>query len=152
LPRGARTVTIESLSPFATWGKAIMEGKIRPEVIEVAHLEGTGLEVLAAQEPAPVIVKIPHGMGQITLFALSLESPAIKSWSQRQTFWKTLYEKLAPRNLHQTEGVRPGRGFRGEEGPTDLGTDLERELDKFDVPNISFGWVALFIFIYILIV
>jgi hypothetical protein len=34
----------------------------------------------------------------------------------------------------------------------DLGTDLERELDKFDVPNISFGWVALFILLYILIV
>src|SRR5262249_6040241 len=35
---------------------------------------------------------------------------------------------------------------------TDVATRLQRELDRFDVPRVSFGLVALFIFLYILLV
>jgi hypothetical protein len=39
-----------------------------------------------------------------------------------------------------------------ESGANDVSTRLVGELDNFDVPVISFGWVALFILLYILIV
>jgi hypothetical protein len=45
-----------------------------------------------------------------------------------------------------------GFGVRDSESGNDLGSRLQRRLDEFEVPVISFGWVALFIFLYILVV
>jgi hypothetical protein len=161
LPKDRGKATIQSLQCLITWAGMLARNP-NVENIEIAPLEARGLEVLAHEAAGadegnadtPVMVRFPHGLGSVTVIALSLEMPPMKTWgvADRTEFWRKLYEKLAPRNLTHKADLRPQINRRGETQTFDLGTELERELDKFNVPNISFGWVALFILLYILIV
>jgi hypothetical protein len=93
--------------------------------------------------------RLPYGLGSITFLAFDLEREPFFSFRGK----KELLSKI----IHQLEvaggQANPGGDVRRDkrEGD-DLATMLQRSLDTFDVPVISFGWVALFIVIYILII
>jgi hypothetical protein len=113
-----------------------------------------GVEVLARQDDDPILVRVPYGRGSVALFALSLDKGPVAGWSGRTNLWKSLLAAFGPKSSAAArEQVRIG-GFRGLEADTsvDLGSRLQRRLDEFEMTVISFGWVALFIFLYILVV
>src|SRR5438105_3664815 len=91
-------------------------------------------------------------MGQITVSAFDLDQPPFSRWKGQAEFWKTLREKLGVA-LSKTQGGPRGYQFGGRTDVDDLAGQLRNNLELFpDVSNISFGWVALFIFLYILVV
>jgi len=112
--------------------------------------DNTGWEVFAAApDGRPLIARMPYGQGQVTLVAFDLEEGPFRVWDGRVQFLKALIARLEP----TVPDARDGQGnWEGGRIESDLTTDLQRLLDTFDVPVISFGWVALFIFVYILIV
>src|SRR5262249_33666827 len=85
-----------------------------------------------------------------------VKDPFIAEWEGRYLFWQEVVKKQAP--VVSTGGGNPfvnkfgGRNRNIDLGGTDLTTRLYQELEKFDTPTVSFGWVVLFIFIYILVV
>ncbi len=131
-------------------------------IVEIAKLKpGPGVQVLAYdRENAgpgayPVIVQAPCGLGRVIVTAFDLNEPPFTTWRDgREAFWTRIKDLVEPANLDQAANNDPwgGRGGFNQNSP-ELTGKLVKSLENFpDVPVISFGWVALFILIYILIV
>jgi hypothetical protein len=125
--------------------------------VEVAQLTpGPGAFVLVRERPGgeerverPLLVQGSCGLGRVLLVAFDLDTPPFTKWRGQQAFWKKLQTELAP-------PLPPARGQQNQ-GPIpdrqEFGTELKRSLETFEeVPVLSFGWVALFILFYIVLV
>ena len=108
------------------------------------------LRVLAeTPEGRPLIAQMSYGRGQVTLLAFDIDREPFLSWDGRVSFLKAIAGRLEPR-IPQVLSEQGG----GSNQPTarDLATQLQTTLDLFDVPTFKFGWVALLILGYILLV
>jgi hypothetical protein len=132
----------------------------QPPPIDVAKLEpkpGRETDTLLKEEKdTPIIVQGAYGLGRVTVVAFDLDSPPFTTWGNKlenqKAFWHQFLEKTAPRQNQTTQG-RPGFQPYGQQDGNDLASQLQMNLEDFeDVPVISFGWVALFILLYILVV
>src|SRR5262249_3218139 len=132
-------------------------GEARPPVV-VAELKakpGRETETLLIEpDDHPLIQRGAYGLGRVTVVALDLDQQSTFSkWTPnaQRDFWNKLLEETAPRPPSQTNTQRPGVPF--DQQNYDRASQLQMNLEDFeDVPVISFGWVALFILLYILIV
>jgi len=147
------------IEEFAQTGK----GRIRPfpeigeRPVPVAFLESDKARSLAwevwaqMRDGRALLGRMPYGLGQIVLIAFPLDRGEFLAWEGRVDFLMALVQKLDARVT-----AKPGQAeirFDPEAAARqDLTTDLQQALDVFDVPVIPFGWVALFIVIYILVV
>jgi hypothetical protein len=96
-----------------------------------------------AGDNRPLVARMPYGLGSITFLAFDLTEKPFTDWSGRKLFVAGMLKALEP----------PAPLVdRNDARASDLTTQLQRTLDTFDVPVISFGWVALFIIVYIIIV
>lgn len=112
--------------------------------------------LIQKSDESPLMVRTPFGMGQVTLIAFDLDTQPFVSWPGQGQFW----EKLLTETHHLTRD--PSRRQNNQQNnPFGMGDDtgdevaaqLQNSLERFeDVPMISFGWVALFILIYIVVV
>jgi hypothetical protein len=109
-----------------------------------------GVEILAKEGDFPLMLRTPYGRGNITLLAFNVDKDPFTSWQGAQKFWQAAVTRWAPPVLLQGDDQRGVPRNQRQGG--DLTTRLQVELDKFDTPPISFGWVALFILLYILVV
>ncbi|HJZ92411.1 MAG TPA: hypothetical protein VKE40_16160 [Gemmataceae bacterium] len=100
----------------------------------------------------PLAVQSPYGLGRITVFGLDLDRGPFSEWGGRGPFWENLVAQTAhplPQASTPVEGSRFGRSDTNE----DYSASLQGSLDYFEgVPVVSFGWVALFILIYIVLI
>src|SRR5262249_50636461 len=136
------------------------DGQVPPiPVAKLSLQQGKELEQIIGPKKFPntplLAVRMPHGLGQLTLLGFDLDLPPFASWDGQAEFWKTLLQQLA-RSTEKRTG--PGninwRNRRPDlEYDPDLAGELQTNLEQMpEIPVISFGWVALFIFIYILVV
>lgn len=139
-------------------------GKIPPVLTaKLKVVPGRETEILirsSSDKPAadvdefPLMVRMPFGMGQVTLVAFDLDQLPFARWDGQAEFWKKLQREsgLAPTVLRNPQEGNPAYNPYSEGNP-ELAAELVRHLQEFpNVSNISFGWVALFIFVYILVV
>lgn len=98
----------------------------------------------------PLVVRFPHGMGQVTLLSFGLGQPAFEQWPRQGRFWRKLLAELgaSPRG---TKDRFNALGMKQDDS-FDLSAGLRDRLEEFSVSSISFGWVALFILVYIAII
>ncbi|HVS35002.1 MAG TPA: hypothetical protein VMS17_05430 [Gemmataceae bacterium] len=137
-------------------------GPAKPlERVEFTHLRpGAGVVVLVseackdqdgAKVDCPVLVESSCGLGRVWLTAFDLETGpfgAKDAEDSRKAFWAKVQTEFTPRLPVPADK----NGFNANE-PQALLADLERSLDDFEnVPVVNFGWVALFILVYIAIV
>jgi hypothetical protein len=133
---------------------------------------GAGEDVLAKEaqtdkdkKERPSIVQASCGLGRVVLIAFDLDAPPFTTWGGSDEFYRKLAVEMDIRQVtHQDAEVNrnPVKGNRpppqpnmtGEAAePGELAGRLQNSLEEFDkVPVINFGWVALFIFFYILLV
>ncbi|MFL5328989.1 MAG: hypothetical protein ACJ8C4_08730 [Gemmataceae bacterium] len=105
----------------------------------------------------PLVTRSAFGLGEVTLVALDVDSKAMASWKSRGQFWEELMNRAGPRvPKDPPNSDMRYRGMVGYDSNTpedSLRDQLKRELEDFPgVPVISFGWVALFILLYIIVV
>src|SRR5262249_32462932 len=85
-----------------------------------------------------------------TFLAIDLDKGLFTTWEGRKSFWEKLVIKVGPKTSQP--GDEMAAGSPGSE-ENDVATDLQWELEQFgEVKPASFGWVAFFIFLYILVV
>ena len=111
-------------------------------------------EVVAKADDRPVIAHVSYGLGRITLMAFALDDNDFRDWSGNKKFFDALFNKLGPHVVigpNMVQGRAMGRRGDGME-EMDLSSQLQRTQDNFDVTVVPFGWVALFIILYILVV
>jgi hypothetical protein len=128
-------------------------------VVEIAKLKpGRSARVLAhaRNDPKspPVIVEAPCGLGRVIVVGFDLDEAPFSVWGGRFKFWEKIKDINEPSNVGEAAVVNPVTKWGGtSDDSKELAGRLVTSLEAFpDVPVISFGWVALFILIYILIV
>ncbi|HYV39682.1 MAG TPA: hypothetical protein VE988_28595 [Gemmataceae bacterium] len=163
LPLDSKTFTMPALDSLRTWSAYIPsggKGKLGAKAVEgvaVRLLDPPTVAVLAKEtvegkDTAPLIVRFPHGTGSITLLAFDVKDTFLSDWDGKHSFWRETARKLAPRST-RNQGNQNDGGFQNFGGQgADVTSNLYDQLENFDTPTISFGWVVLFIFIYILVV
>jgi hypothetical protein len=152
------TVQLSRLSSLKSFSKADRSlESTRQQPLEVAKLErkaGREIDVVLAEANGqPLIVSGAYGLGQVTVVAFDLDGPPFTTWTPtgQRGFWNALKDKTAP--IHRAETTHQPQVFSQQQDNDDVASQLEMNLEEFeDVPVISFGWVALFILAYILVV
>jgi hypothetical protein len=159
---GARPV--DRLTEVESWAatQAPLQAKLtkdgKKQQIDLAKISSAGKAdvVLALKsDQAPLIIRAPYGMGRVTLVAFDLDLQPFASWEGQSQFYEKLLtesQDLA-RDPSRRQGNQPANPFGGDTMAGEVASDLQYSLEQFeDVPMISFGWVALFILIYIIVV
>jgi hypothetical protein len=146
-----------SLPNLQVWCGADPRQKNPLRNIEIARVQpGPNMHGLVYEDPMAgdletraILWQSNCGLGRVLLLALDLDSREFSNWDGQGAFWKKLQEEVAPR---VTAGdANPVAGAFTEGG--ELAVDLKRELESFrEVPVISFGWVALFVLFYIVLI
>jgi hypothetical protein len=136
---------------------------IDPQATEAAPaLAATRLEPKAGsrvllRQPSPtgelpLLVLGPAGLGRTLMVGFDLDSTSLARWPKQSRFWNRLLGEIAAKPPSSPQMQNRFGGFNDTQ-ITDLTAPLRQELDRFgEVPVISFGWVALFILLYIIVV
>ncbi|GIW83013.1 MAG: hypothetical protein KatS3mg105_4820 [Gemmatales bacterium] len=142
---GTGTHQFQTLDGVSRWVNTLNDFSLPGnKPIETAKLKinGPHVEILISENNRPLFVRMPYGMGQVLISAFDLDRPPLSKWQDQMQFW---------RKLQSVVGVPLERGSGINR--VDMASNLRDRLEFFsDVTNISFGWVALFIFVYILVV
>lgn len=144
-------------------------GKVRvPDALEnfaggKTRLDNTGQGLSAAtlsevkgkvqigQGDKPLIVAGAYGLGMVTLLGFDVDTPPFSIWADRKEFWIRFFE--FPRAGTQDPGTRINQRQLAFRGVSDMSSRLQTQLENFpEVTVVPFGWVALLIFGYILLI
>jgi hypothetical protein len=149
--------------PFIARG--LKSGQTKVDITRLEIEPRRGVEAVVVEPPSaddaverPVVVQAPCGLGRVVLVAFDLETEPFLKWAGRPKFLKKLQQTLEPLDVAEKQDqTNPQWGMPGVPGwggdQNEVGTRLQNRLQSFeDVPVISFGWVALFILLYILVV
>jgi hypothetical protein len=121
------------------------------------------VRVLVPEKTAgpPVILQAPYGLGRVTRVGFDLDQAPFVDWEQRGFVWDwILREAGSDRGVGSATQGQPNPGnpqfggnFYSGEQDDERAITLQGYIDYFaGVPVISFGWVALFILLYIIII
>jgi hypothetical protein len=139
------------------------KGDQKPDPFPVAALTpkaNRGAAVLLSDEAGkrPLVVQAPLGLGRVTAVAFDLDRSPFVDDANRVEFWDWLVEKAgaeraakpSPRQANANPNTAALPGQNPEDGAA---AALRSNVDAFEgVPVISFGWVALFILGYTLVI
>jgi hypothetical protein len=100
----------------------------------------------------PLLVRGTYGMGQVLLASTDLVQLSFNERDKSsEEFWRRLRLELGADREAPQQVANFGGAFYT--GASDISTRLHRSLEHFeDIPVIGFGWVALFILLYIVVV
>lgn len=142
VPRIAWTDGIASETPLGKTTCATLEP--RPE---------RNPHPLLSMKERALVVRGAYGFGRVTVVGFDIDGKPLDEWRSRESFWRELVQRAGP-NVPITAEPRQGGMRYG--GPSVEDSEFEgvvRGMETFPgVPVISFGWVALFILGYILLV
>lgn len=107
----------------------------------------------SGSDSSPLVVQAPYGLGRVTLLAFDPDAKPVRGWKNEPEFWEHLLLTAGPRVAAEQQLNQFGfRQFGAEDTDVTLRSIVD-QLENFEgVPVISFGWVALFILLYILVV
>ena len=105
-----------------------------------------------AKPEDPVAAQAAYGLGRVTVIGFDLDRAPFADFPQRPAFWDwVLREGGSARATAGTGKPRPAIGTPEEEDR--IAAAIRTHSDTFDgVPVVSFGWVAILIALYILLI
>ncbi len=148
-----RLTDLGSVESFAGSGQTTSGHPLTPPMT-VTKLEGwdeRGGVPLASALATPLVVRGPYGLGRVTVLGIDVASEPFSGWKDEKFFWDKVLD--IPGQTSGLSGLSGTGGALIESGPSDLSARLHRALEAFpDVKLVPFGWVAFFIFVYILLI
>lgn len=118
--------------------------------LAIAQLDGLAGRVDVEAGGKPLVVTGAAGLGTVTLVAFDVDSAPFAAWGGRGDFWLKLLEVRRDAAAEVDNTATMQFGFFGI---SDLATLLHNDLENFpDVSVVPFGYVALLIFAYILVI
>jgi hypothetical protein len=148
-----------SLTTAPLRSKSGAAGAKEPSRFPVANLTpkpGRGRVVMPppSKSGEPIAAQGGYGLGRVTVVALDLDRPPFTELAERGEFWDWVLRECGAfrASVGQENKPRPTYGVPTDE-ENEVTAALRTHLDTFDgVPVISFGWVAVFIGLYILVI
>lgn len=150
--------SLEALDAYAGSGGTKHAKQITPPgsaPVMITKLENVAREakVLAATGDLPLVVRGPYGFGRVTVVALDVDQKPFATWDGRASFWVRAIDLRRPSADLAGTNPRVMGGRIYQSGVSDLASTLRKALDQFPgVRLVPFGWVAFFIFLYILLI
>lgn len=140
---------VDSIESFA----GNVSRPLRPP-INAVRLEGwreRGSVVLATATTTPLVVRGAFGLGRVTLIGFDVANRPMSDWEDKRFFWDKV---LDLRGRVETDAVlMTSRGAIIQAAAPELAAVLHRALEAFPgVKIVPFGWVAFFVFVYILLI
>ena len=150
-----RVPSLEAIDTFAGSTKPITP--VGTPAVMVTRLEGAderGGKPLSVVGDLPLVVRGAQGFGRVTLIAMDVDQKIFADWADRGLFWARALDLRHDRPDQTGGGARlGGTGRFYQTGVSDLSSQLRIGLEQFPgVKLIPFGWVAFFIFLYILLI
>lgn len=101
----------------------------------------------------PTVVQAAYGLGRVSLVAFDLDRSPFLDYEDRAKFWDHVLRECGSERAAQGTN-KANAGYYGRDVQEDeLATEVRQHTDSFaSVPVISFGWVALFIVLYTLLI
>lgn len=125
-------------------------------VAKLENLEKRGGVALAIAGSNPLVVRGPFRFGRVTLVALDTDLRPFATWEDRKNFWDKVLDlrgRSGSAVLNQAAVLRNRGGAFFQQSSNDLASILHESLERFPgVKLIPFGWVAFFVFLYILLI
>lgn len=152
-PKGLR-----ALNGLNRWVTPLVSQLLPMRINEIAKLAPTYSAQTIIRESAepsdpvarPILVQIPFGRGRVFLLALGMEAAPFSKWDGQQSFWDKFLFEISPRNPGFAQGKFPPDTTSIK---PELACEIQRSLETFtEVPAFPFGWVALLILAYIIII
>ncbi|MGC8640977.1 MAG: hypothetical protein ACP5XB_14015 [Isosphaeraceae bacterium] len=156
LPAGQEQVpSLEAIDTFAGSIKPITPVGTKPTMVtRLQEVDRRGGKVLSIVGDLPLVVRGAAGFGRVTLIGLDVDQQLFSNWPDRGLFWARAIDLRRDRtDDNGTGAVMGGTGRFYRSGVSDLSSQLRIGLEQFPgVKLIPFGWVAFFIFLYILLI
>jgi hypothetical protein len=155
LPAGQERMTsLEALETFAGAAKPITPpGTPAVMITKLEEIDKRRGTILSVMSNLPLVVRGTHGFGRVTLIALDVDQKLFSEWPDKGSFWARAVDL---RHRPADQGVAGPQFVAGrfyQAGVSDLAGQLRVALEQFPgVRLIPFGWVAFFIFLYILLI
>ena len=155
-PAGQEQVpSLAAIDDFAGSTKPVTPAGTPPVMVtKLEAAEERGGKPLSIVGNLPLIVRGPYGFGRVTLIGVGVEQQIFGVWPDRRPLLGTRPGPGHDRPEQAASGMRvgvPGRFYQS--GVSDLASQLRIGLEQFPgVKLIPFGWVAFFIFLYILLI
>jgi hypothetical protein len=155
-PNGQERVTsLDAIDTFADSNKPLTPPGTPP--VLVTRLEGSeerGWKPLSQVGNLPLVIRGAEGFGRVTLIGLGVDQKLFADWPDRGLFWARAIDLKVDRPEQKSGAQIGGGGTRFiQSGVSDLSSRLRIGLEQFPgVKLIPFGWVAFFIFLYILMI
>ncbi len=148
---------------FAVATAVPVGGKLQPKtdgfpVARFTNTAGKAARVLLAsadQAAEPVVVQSSFGLGKVTAVAFDLDRSPFAEFPLRPDFWDWLLREAGTARGSLPSDDKPSNAVNYAEPDKEdgLAGGLRNTVDSFEgVPVISFGWVALFIVLYTLLI
>lgn len=126
-----------SLEAFA--GKNIRIPQTSP--LSIPQLQFTAGEVLSASRSTPFLVRVPYGMGSVTLLSMDLKSPPLAEWKGLQAFCSRVVGADARTDIAE-KGASRGSQLSST-GISDISTQLHAIQEHFDKIHRVSPWLVL---------
>jgi hypothetical protein len=125
--------------------------RMRPLVTRLANVDGLVLvDETAAGGGRPLVVRGPHGLGEIVFVGLDLDHPGLAKWAGRPRLVAALIAGGQARTSESQGEVRRSVGHLGYE---DLVGQLRAALDQFPgVTMVNFTTVSVLMVAYLLLI
>jgi len=158
-PGDVKQMALKRLEPMERWANTQAKPFPRPgeNSVPIAKLDPGNVpagfwEISEKTEDGrPLIATVPYGRGKIIYLPFSLDQAPFTRWDGRVEFLKTMIDEFAP-EVSKQDANQFNNNRWGDNGGNDITTNLQQTLDNFDVNVVPFGYVALFIILYILVV
>ncbi len=151
-----RVPALDAIDNFAGSIKPLTPAGTPPVMVTKleAVKERGGKPLTSVTSSLPLIVRGPHGFGRVTLIGVGVNQNIFGEWPDRGVFWARALDLRHDQAERSGGGVPLGGSARFyQSGVSDLASQLRISLEQFPgVKLIPFGWVAFFIFLYILLI
>ncbi|MFO0887640.1 MAG: hypothetical protein U0790_00690 [Isosphaeraceae bacterium] len=120
--------------------------------VQVTKLElvpargGRGLD---ATSTGPILARGHYGFGRVTVVGLDVDTKPFADWPLKAQFWARVLDLKAS----DSQLIANANAAFNQQTVGDLATLLHSNLEAFEgVKLVPFGWVAFFVFLYILLI
>jgi len=105
------------------------------------------------EDSQPVVLQSLFGLGRITFVAFDLDQSPFLDYPNRAQFWDWLLREAGSTKSALVPSGQSNNFSSSSENEDEWAATIRRHVDTFDgVPVVSFGWVALFIILYTLVI
>jgi hypothetical protein len=113
----------------------------------------TNYQNVESNKTVPIIVQSTLGLGRISAVAFDLDRSPFNDYADRSNVWLWLMKECGSSKAASGGDRAKQNSYNSGREEDDFATALHNDLDRFEgVPVISFGWVALFVLLYTLVI